>query len=159
MGYTTVDDVCAAFPRFQRNQEGSVSDAQIQGWIDDRAARISSSFLGRGIDLAALVLSADQASFLRALNRDGAISDLSDSLQAGVTLAPGEQSLGQQHRSTFERVLKEIAAGLHDKFFSTVARTTEIKPLFGGTGGAETMDGETPADRGENRSFGKDDVY
>lgn len=151
-GYCTVDDVASSLPFFQRNAPGSVSDNQIQGWIEDRKARIRSLLLKRGIDPDALTLTADQAAFLRGLNRDGAIGDLGDALQSAVTLQPGEISLAQTHRSTYERVIKEIQQGFHDVLFAKQA-------VFGGTAGAETEPGETPEDRGENRSFGKDQVF
>ena len=50
MGYCTVDDVCSAFPRFVRNAAGSIQDSQIQGWIDDRKARIRSVSMMRNFD-------------------------------------------------------------------------------------------------------------
>ena len=93
MSYCTVDDVCTAFPRFVRNAAGSISDTQIQDWIDDRKARIRGAFLARLIDPDTLALTVDAGNFLRALNRDGAIADLGDALQGDVTLQPGEYSL------------------------------------------------------------------
>ena len=159
MAYCTVDDVASAFPAFKRNASGSITDAQIQGWIDDRKARIRSTFLARGIDPDALTLTADQTSFLRGLNRDGAIADVGDALQAGLTLQPGEYSLADAHRKSFERTLDEIKRSIHDRLFSTLAKTTEIKPAFGGTAGADTLQGQTPEDRDENRSFGKNQVF
>ena len=46
-------------------------------------------------------LTPDQANFLRALNRDGAIADLGDALQGNVSLQPGEYSLAGERRTSF----------------------------------------------------------
>jgi hypothetical protein len=158
MSYCTVDDVCTAFPRFVRNAAGSVQDTQIQGWIDDRKARIRGAFLARLIDPDAVTLTADQANFLRALNRDGAIADLGDALQSELTLQPSEYSLAGSHRQGFERQIKEIKEGLYDALFSTLARHVEIEPLLGGIGGGET-DRSTALDRGENKAFSKNQTF
>jgi hypothetical protein len=157
--YCTVDDVCSAYPGFQRGQQGSVSDAQIQAWVDDRKARLRSCFLQRGIDPDALTLTDDQAAFLRGINAAPVIAQLGDAIQAQQSGASAELSLAGAANRRFEAVLKEIQAGLHDRMFSTVARTADIEPQFGGIGGAETTEGETPEDRDENRSFGKDQVF
>jgi len=150
MSYCTVDDVCTAFPRFVRNAANSIQDTQIQGWIDDRKARIRSA-------LYAMALTTDQANFLRALNRDGAIADLADALQGNVSLEAGEESEAVQRRKSFELQIAEIKQGLYDKFFSQLARTVEIEPTLGGTAGGET-DRSTAPERGENKSFSKDQV-
>lgn len=159
MGYCTVDDVCSAFPQFAREQAGSVSDAQIQGWIDDRKARIRSKLLARGIDPDALVLDTDQAAFLKSLNRDGAIADLGTALLSTVTLQPGEYSVAAGHRKAFETVLAEIGQGVHDRLFTADAKTADVRPQFGGTAGAETDSEETPVDLGQNRFFGKNQQF
>ncbi len=158
MSYCTVDDVCTAFPRFVRNAANSIQDTQIQDWIDDRKARIRSALYARGIDPDAMALTPDQANFLRALNRDGAIADLADALQGNVSLQAGEDAHAAQRRQSFERQVAEIKQGLYDKFFSQLARTVEIEPTFGGTAGGET-DRSTARDRSENRAFSKDQVY
>ena len=152
MGYCTVDDVASTLPFFKRGAAGSISDAQIQGWIDDRKARIRALLLKRGIDPDTLTLTPDQSAFLRGLNRDGAIADLGDALQGSITLQSGEYSLAQAHRASFERTVKEIQEGFHDVLFSTPA-------VFLGTGGAETDKEQTPETRGENRSFGKNQTF
>jgi hypothetical protein len=153
-----VDDVCTAFPRFVRNATGSIQDAQIQGWIDDRKARIRGAFYARNIDPDAMTLSTDQANFLRALNRDGAIADLGDALQGNVSLQPGEHSLAGARRKSFELQIQEIKEGLYDKIFAAIARTVEIEPLLGGIAGGET-DRSTAFDRGEDKSFSKNQVF
>jgi len=158
MSYCTVDDVCSAFPRFQRNVPGSIQDAQIQGWIDDRKARIRAAFFARSIDPDAMTLTTDQANFLRALNRDGAIADLGDALQGNVSLQPGEHSLAGSRRQSFERQIKEIKDGLFDKIFAAIARTVEIEPLLGGVAGGET-DRSTAFDRGEDKAFSKNQSF
>jgi hypothetical protein len=158
MGYCTVDDVCTAFPRFVRNAAGSIQDAQIQNWIDDRKARIRSALFARNIDPDAMTLTPDQAGFLRALNRDGGIADLGDALQGNVSLQPNEYSLPREHRASFERQIAEIKQGLYDKFFSSLAKTVEIEPTLGGTAGGET-DRSTAFDRGENKAFSKNQTF
>ena len=158
MSYCTVDDVCTAFPRLVRNAPNSIQDTQIQDWIDDRKARIRSALYARGIDPDALALTADQANFLRALNRDGAIADLGDALEGNVSLQAGEQAHASQRRQSFERQIAEIKQGLYDKFFSALARTVEIEPTLGGTAGGET-DRSTAWDRDENKAFSKDQVF
>ena len=158
MSYCTVDDVCTAFPRFVRNAPNSIQDTQIQDWIDDRKARIRSALYARAIDPDAMALTPDQANFLRALNRDGAIADLGDALQGNVSLQAGEESHAGERRKSFERQISEIKQGLYDKFFSLLAKTVEIQPTLGGTAGGET-DRSTAFDRGENKAFSKDQVF
>ena len=158
MSYCTVDDVCTAFPRFVRNAANSIQDSQIQGWLDDRKARIRSALYARGIDPDAMTLTTDQANFLRALNRDGGVADLVDALQGNVSLEAGEESEATARRKSFELQIAEIKQGLYDKFFSQLARTVEIEPTFGGTAGGET-DRSTARDRGENKAFSKDQAF
>lgn len=158
MGYCTVDDICTAFPRFARNAPDSIQDSQIQDWIDDHKSRIRAALYARGIDPDVLQLTADQANFLRALNRDGAIADLGDALQGNVSLQPGEYSLAGERRKSFERQIEEIKRGSFDKFFSALARTAEIEPSLGGIAGGET-DRETARERDENKSFSKDQLF
>jgi len=158
MSYCTVDDVCTAFPRFVRNVAGSVQDAEIQDWINDRKARIRGALLARLIDPDAMTLTTDQNNFLRALNRDGAIADLGDALQGNLVLQPGEYSLAGKHRETFERQIKEIKDGLFDALFAALARHVEIEPLLGGIAGGET-DRSTAFDRGEDKAFSKNETF
>jgi hypothetical protein len=158
MSYCTVDDVCTAFPRFVRNAPNSIQDTQIQDWIDDRKARIRAAFFARKIDPDAMTLTSDEANFLRALNRDGAIADLGDALQGNIALQPGEYSLAGARRKSFELQIEEIKQGLYDKAFSALARTVEIEPLLGGIAGGET-DRSTAQDRGEDKAFSKNQVF
>jgi hypothetical protein len=158
MSYCTVDDVCTAFPRFVRNAPNSIQDPQIQDWIDDRKARVRTAFFARNIDPDAMTLTTDQANFLRALNRDGAIADLGDALQGNIALQPGEYSLAGARRKSFELQIKEIKEGLYDKIFSAIARTVEIEPLLGGIAGGET-DHSTAFDRGEDKAFSKNQTF
>ena len=158
MSYCTVDDVCTAFPRFVRNAANSIQDTQIQDWLDDRKARIRSALYARGIDPDAMTLTTDQANFLRALNRDGGVADLADALQGNVSLQAGEESEATARRKSFELQIAEIKQGLYDKFSSQLARTVEIEPTLGGTAGGET-DRSTAHERGENKSFSKDQVF
>ena len=158
--YCDVADVASGFPQFQRNQKGSIQDSQIQGWIADRKARIRSALLTRGYDPDVLVLTEDQTSFLRALNRDGAMADLGDALQGTVTLQAGEYSVAQARRKSYETVLAEIKEGLHDQLFQPdVSRTTDVTPQLRGIGGAETDPFTTPVDLNQNRFFGKNQKF
>lgn len=151
MGYCTVDNVVSAFRFFERNAAGSPSDPDIQGWIDDRKARIRSALLRRNFDPDAppTALTTDQANFLRSLNRDGAIADLGNAIQASLTLQPGEYSLASSHRKTFESVLAAIAKGEHDYLFKK-------GPQFGGIAGAETTPQRRPCG---NRSFSRGQIF
>jgi hypothetical protein len=158
MSYCSVDDVCSAFPRFVRNVAGSIQDAQIQDWIDDRKARVRQALLARLIDPDVMALTTDQANYLRALNRDGAIADLGDALQGNLILQPGEYSLAGEHRKSFERQVAEIKQGLADALFSGLARHVEIEPLLGGVAGGET-DRSTAFDRDEDKAFSKNQVF
>ena len=158
MSYCTVDDVCTAFPRFARNAPNSIQDTHIQDWIDDRKSRIRSALYARATDPDAMQLTPDQANFLRALNRDGAVADLGDALEGNVSLQPGEYSQAAARRASFERQISEIKQGLYDKFFSPLAKTVEIEPTLGGTAGGET-DRSTAFERGENKAFSKDQTF
>ena len=155
MSYATVDEVCAAFPTFQRGATGSISDAQIQKWVDDWAARIYSAVLARGADLATLVLTAVQTNFLRGLNVDGGVAELGAALQGSLTLQPGEYSLAAARRRSAERTLKQISDGEHDTLFGVEVEGAK----FAGVAGAETTVDETPEDLGENRGFGKNQEF
>lgn len=151
MGYCIVDDVASAFPRFVRNAAGSISDAQIQGWIDDHAARIRSTLLLRGIDPATMTLTTDQSNFLRSLNRDAAIAELGSALEGNVALQPGEYSLAAARRRSYEQVLADVKKAVYDPMFGQTSRVV-------GTAGAST-DKSTPEERSENRSFGKNQIF
>ncbi len=163
--YCSVTDVCSAFPSFQNTSPGSVQDSEIQQWIDNRKSQIRSAFLTRGFDPDnppnnGGVLTNDQKNFLRALNADGAVADLLDSLQTTVTLQPGEASLGAERRKTYLRVLGEIAKAGHDALFNVgplgnIARHQDVTPLFQGVAGAETMPEDTPPVLQQNRTFWK----
>lgn len=166
-GYCTVKDVVSAFPQFQQQTPGSVQDADIQGWIDDCKARIRSAFLTRDFDPdnpPNPPLTTDQKNFLRSLNRNGAVADLMDTLQANVTLQPGEASLGAARRKSFETVLTEITKAMHDALFNVgplgnLARHQDVSAQFGGTGGAEISPEDTPVELGQNRTFWKDQLF
>ena len=51
MGFTTIQDVTSAIPRFSRNVPGQPQDLDIQGWIDDAAGQIYALFAARNIYL------------------------------------------------------------------------------------------------------------
>lgn len=154
-GYCSVADVCKAFPPFKREAVGNIADSDIQVWIDGRKARIRSALLSRGVDPDAPAVTGDALVFVRALNLDGAIADLGDSLQNTMTLQPGESSLPGARRKSYETVLKEIMDGVHDSLFQpATAKTAEVRSQFGGIGGGETDLETTPASRSENRIFG-----
>ena len=153
MAYSTVDEVCSEFPRFQRDQEGSVSDAQIANWLTGFAARIDSALGERGIVVANIVLSAAQAAWLAALNQDAGVGKLALTLQGAVTLQPGEYSLPAARLRQYEKVLAGIHDGVYDKFWGISGGK------FGGVGGAEVAKTDTPEALGENKAFGKNQEF
>lgn len=152
MGYCQITDVVSEFPRFVRNAPNSISDAQIQAWIDQGAARIRAALMQRGIDPSTITLSTDQTNWLSSLNEDWAASKLAAVLEANISLQPGEVSVAQQRRRSFESVLGDIKLGRYDAFWSIQSR------LANSIAGAEA-DRTTPHERGENRSFGKNQAY
>lgn len=162
-GYCTIADVCSSFPQFVRQQTGSISDTQIQEWIDDRKARIRSALLTRGFDpdvATVPVIDPDATRFLLSLNKDGAIADLGDALQGTMTLQPGEYSLPAERRKSYERVMKELVQGFHDNLFQPViSRTADVTPLLRGVGGAETDTVRQVRRAGNNRFFSKNDIF
>lgn len=160
--YCTVADVCQAFPQFQRGANNSVTDAAIQGWIDNRKARIRSAILSRGSDPDAPLVTGDAFAFVKSLNLDGAIADLGDALAGTMTLQAGEYSLPGARRTSYERVMKELVQGLHDNLFQpTVSRTTSVKPVMSGIGGAETdtVNSIPRGTQGNNRAFTKNQIF
>lgn len=160
-GYCSVDDIWSNFPQLKRAANNSVTDTQVQGWIDMRKTRIRSVLLSRQqFDPDAITLTIDQANFLRALNMDGVVPDMIDSMATTVTLQPGETLLGSAHRKTYEAILLEIQKGIHDQLFQpAIARSSDVEPLFGGIGGAETDPRVTPAQLGQNRFFSKNQRF
>ncbi len=152
--------MASAFPQFVRNATGSIQDSQIQGWIDDRKSQIRSAFLTRGYDPDTQVLTVDQTNFLRALNRDGAMADLGDALQATITLQPGEYSVAQARRSSYSNCLKEIKQGLHDKLFQpSLAKTMDVEPLIKYVAGSDQDLSSTPNTNQLNQFFGKNQRF
>ncbi len=136
MGYCTVAQVVSSFPQFQQGAAGSITNASIQTWIDQRAARVRSAFVARGWDPDAQALTTSQSDFLAGINADGAIADVGDALQGTVNLQPGEYSVAAAHRKSYETVLKEIGEGLHDVLAQPdLASTVYVGPLFDGISG------------------------
>lgn len=146
-GYCAITDVVADYPAFQRSAPGSVTDSQIQNWINRGASLIRAALMQRDIDPGdassagiwpanapllpnGLPLSINQQLWLAELNEDYAASKLGAVLESNVTLQPGEISIAGQRRRHFEAVLKEIRDGKHDAYFGAASR---IK----GIGGAE----------------------
>lgn len=158
MGYCAITDVVAAFPNFVRNATGSIQDSQIQSWIDQHAARINAALAQRGINASSGVLpngqalSADQSNWLIILNADAAIGEMGRALEGNVTFQPGEISLVAGRRKNYETTLNDIRGGRYDAYFGQVSRFTNTGTY--GFGGAEADD-STPAERGENRAFGR----
>jgi hypothetical protein len=138
-----------------RGAAGSVSDAQIQTWIDRGASRIHAALFQRGIDPESGLrpdgqpFSGSQLAFLADLNEDYAAARLASVLESVNTLQPGEVSVAGQRRKQYETILADIRLGRYDAYFAQVSR------IRGSIGGAET-DSSTPSDRGENRGFGRD---
>jgi len=154
MSYSTVDEVCSEFPRFQRNQAGSVSDAQVADWLEQFAARIDSALAERGIIVANLTLTAAQAAWLANLNQNAGCAKLGLVLQGTVTLQPGEYSLAASRMRDFEKVLRQVSEGVYDKFWG-IQTTSKL----GGVAGAEVAKEDTPEALGDNRAFGKNQEF
>ena len=161
MSFTTIDAVAARYPGFQRGVENqNPSDAQIQAWIDNHAARITAMATGRGYDLTSLSTTNPQAYTVLALINDvGAAADLGDALFSllGPDAAPGGWANPNALRKSFENMLAELAHGTYDKLFLSDARTGDAYPSFGGVAGQET-DSEDP-EEDSNLLFRKNDVY
>jgi hypothetical protein len=161
MSFTTIDAVAARYPGFQRGVENqNPSDAQIQAWIDNHAARITALGTGRGYDLTSLSTTNPQAYTVLALINDvGAAADLGDALFSllGPDAAPGGWANPNALRKSFENMLAELARGTYDKLFLPDARTGDAYPAFGGIAGQET-DPEDP-EEDSNLLFRKNDVY
>ncbi len=161
MAFTTIDAVAAHYPGFQRGiSNQNPSDAQIQAWIENHAARITALALGRGFDLDSLAASNPRAyALLGLVNEMGAAADLGDALYS--LLGPDAPSAGWANpnslRKSFESLLAELGRGAYDKVFIAGARTGDVYPSFGGTAGQET----DPDDTGEeiNAAFKKNDVF
>jgi len=161
MSFTTLDAVAAHYPGFQRGVTNqNPSDAQIQTWVDNQAARITAITVARGYDLANLATANPQASSLLALiNETGAAADLGDALFS--LLGPGSSAQGWANpntlRKTFENMMAELGQGNYDKLFVSAARTGDVYPSFGGIAGQETDPADPETD--SNLSFRKNDVY
>lgn len=161
MSFTTIDAVAAHYPGFQRGiSNQNPSDAQIQAWIENQAARITALALGRGFDLDTLEASNPRAyALLGLINEMGAAADLGDALYS--LLGPDAPSAGWANpnslRKSFESLLVELGRGAYDKLFVEGARTEDVYPSFAGIAGQET----SPDDTGEeiNAAFKKNDVF
>ncbi len=161
MSFTTIDAVAAHYPGFQRGVPNqNPSDAQIQAWIENQAARIEALALGRGFDLDALGTANPQAyALLALLNETGAAAELGDALFP--LLGPDAPSAGWVNpnvlRKSFESLLTELGRGAYDKLFVAGVRTGDVYPSFGGIAGQET----DPDDSEEeiNAAFKKNDVF
>jgi hypothetical protein len=157
-GYCTVDDVTSAFPQFKRNAPGSIQDPTIQGWIEDHASRIDAALAARGVE--GTLTGVGQVAFLKGLNRSCAIADLGVALQETATLQPGESSLADHHCKRCDDALEAILAGHYDKLLlPETAVTANVGRGVDGIAGAETDPDSTPRSRGENRAFGKNQVF
>jgi hypothetical protein len=161
MSFTTIDSVAARFPGFQRGVANqNPSDAQIQAWIDNHAARITALAVARGYDLTSLASSNPQAFSLLALINDvGASADLGDALYSllGPEASPQGWANPNFLRKSFADMLAELDRGDYDKLFIPDARTGDAYPALGGTAGQET-DPDDPEDDC-NLSFRKNDDY
>jgi hypothetical protein len=161
MSFTTIDAVAAHYPGFQRGVTNqNPSDAQIQTWIDNQAARISALAAARGYDLSNLETDNPQAQVLLALmNESGAAADLGDALFS--MLGPGTSTQGWANpntlRKSFENMMAELGQGTYDKLFVSAARTGDVYPAFGGVAGQETDPADPETD--SNVLFRKSDVY
>jgi hypothetical protein len=161
MSFTTIDAVAAHYPGFLRGVANqNPSDAQIQTWIDNQAARITALATARGYDLTDLATTNPQAQALLALiNENGAAADLGDALFS--MLGPGSSAQGWANpntlRKSFENMMAELGQGTYDKLFDSAARTGDVYPVFGGIAGQETDPTDPETD--SNLAFRKNDVY
>jgi len=161
MSFTTIDAVTAHFPGFQRGVAGqNPSDAQIQAWIDNQAARITALAVARAYPLDGLASSNPQAyALLSLMNELGAAADLGDALFS--LLGPDASAQGwaspASFRRSFENMLAELSRGDYDKLFIPSARTGDAYPSFGGVAGQETD--STDAESDSNLSFRKNDEF
>ena len=161
MSFTTIDAVAARYPGFQRGVANqSPSDAQIQAWIDNHAARLTALAAARGYDLTSLETSNPRACSLLALINDvGASADLGDALYSllGPEASPQGWANPNFLRKSFADMLAELARGDYDKLFIPDARTGDAYPAFGGTAGQETDPEDSESD--VNVAFRKNDDY
>jgi len=161
MSFTTIDAVAAHYPGFQRGVTNqNPSDAQIQTWMDNQAARITALAAARGYDLTNLETVNPQGQVLLALmNESGAAADLGDALFS--MLGPGASTQGWANpntlRKSFENMTAELGQGSYDKLFVAAARTGDVYPAFGGVAGQETDPTDPETD--SNLAFRKSDVY
>ena len=161
MSFTTVDAVAAHYPGFQRGVTNqNPSDAQIQTWIDNQAARITAIAAARGFDLTGLETVNPQAyAVLALINENGAAADLGDALFS--LLGPGTSAQGWANpntlRKSFENMISELSQGTYDKLFVSAARTEDVYPAFGGIAGQGTDPSDPETD--SNLLFRKNDVY
>jgi hypothetical protein len=161
MSFTTVDAVAAHYPGFVRgvvNQ--NPPDTEIQGWIDNQAARITALATARGYDLTNLSTGNPSAySVLSMMNEIGAAADLGDALFS--MLGPGSPAAGWANpntlRKSYENMIAELNRGAYDKLFVILARTGDVYPKFGGIAGQETD--PTDPESELNLAFRKNDVY
>lgn len=161
MSFTTIDAVAAHYPGFLRGVANqNPSDAQIQAWIDNQAARITALTTARGYNLTDLAATNPQAQALLALiNENGAAADLGDALFS--MLGPGSSAQGWANpntlRKSFENMIAELGQGTYDKLFVATARTGDVYPALGGIAGQETDPTDPETD--SNLAFRKNDVY
>lgn len=161
MSFTSIDAVAAHYPGFQRGVTNqNPSDAQIQAWIDNQAARITALTTARGYDLTNLDTANPMAqAVLSLMNENGAGADLGDALFS--MLGPGSSAQGWANpntlRKSFENMMTELGQGTYDKLFVSAARTGDVYPAFSGVAGQETDSTDLETD--SNLAFRKNDVY
>ncbi len=161
MSFTTVDAVAAHYPGFQRGVANqNPADIEIQGWIDNQAARITALTTARGYDLTNLSTTNPSAyAVLSMMNEIGAAADLGDALYS--MLGPGSPAAGWANpntlRKSYENMLAELNQGAYDKLFVSLARTGDVYPEFGGIAGQETDPNDPETNL--NVAFRKNDVY
>jgi len=161
MSFTNIDAVAAHYPGFQRGVTNqNPTDAQIQTWTDNQAARITALAAARGYDLTNLETANPQGQVLLALmNESGAAADLGDALFS--MLGPGTSTQGWANpntlRKSFENMMAELGQGTYDKLFVSAARTGDVYPALGGVAGQETDPADPETD--SNVLFRKNDVY
>lgn len=172
MAYTTVDQVAAMFPGFERNAANSVQDSTIQVSIDDVAGEINAVLVRRfaeavgSLTLAAWLatLSIDAVNLLEIINRRGAGGELAEAFAAygmGVfsKLAAGygdkAQAMLHELNAEFADGKPKPQGGMYDKLFDPLAKTATPRAQLGGVAGGEMPDNETAQDEGLSDYFEK----
>lgn len=149
MGYCTADDVCSAFPSFQRNIAGDIQDSEIDDWIDEAAAQIAAALVQRGFDPDSppTALTTRQNNLLKLWNKAAVV--------ARMAAAQAERSGAASKFPDPDQVMQNITDSIMKRNFDGIFG---IASQFGGFAGGEIPDTETLDDEGLSNFFGKFEV-